>query len=700
MSLTDPTLAGPDAVLQGHQTWYDEERADWEPPEQINPAEWAERYRELSRRQSSRPGPWRNANQPAAVGLMVLAAHAGVRELWIKKSTQFGASEALRNVIGFYAHLDPSPILLVLPDEQSGRKVVRLRILPLFEDTPVLAALLTGDTADKKLTAISLSNGFDLSLGWAGSPASIATHPQRIVILDEVDKFPAAAMQADPVAESRVRTQTYGDRSHLWALSSPSVPTGPIAKGYEDSPIKVAYYCPCPHCGATFQPRFASIRWEKYPELVTPAEKAGRIEARGAAWMECDACIAALAEGESLPVERRILELHRRDMLGAGWWATGDQGWRIYADGREEGIKPEGIRVGMHIHGQIDLSVPLAKIAAQFVAANGRPDLLKDWLNTIQGEEFRDATATTTPNQFRDKCKPDPERGFTPEPDKIVPAWASRLVMTIDSQKDYFWYVIRAWGHGLRSQRIHHGRAKSFEELEDLYYNAWWHYTNDLFPPRRCRNDAPLAIDSGGGFSGEYADASITDRVYSWCLKDPLWRIPIKGASKSFEEHIRWKDVTYTPPGQGRSPYNVRLHFLDPIFWRDLLASYIGGRVPIIDPGTGEVGEVDQWELNARNDEEYNAHLAAVHKVRKKRGRAFVEVWEPKPGSPRHDYHDLESYQIAWALGPAKCQMLPSPAQMAAMVEAAKQAATAAPAGPGGLKTRDGRPFLAIHRKP
>jgi hypothetical protein len=74
-------------------TWSPAEQAAWAPPEQIDAAQWAE-SRELSKRQTSRPGPWRNANQPAAVGLMVLACLRVIREIWLKKSGQFGASEA------------------------------------------------------------------------------------------------------------------------------------------------------------------------------------------------------------------------------------------------------------------------------------------------------------------------------------------------------------------------------------------------------------------------------------------------------------------------------------------------------------------------------------------------------------------------------------------------------------------------------
>jgi hypothetical protein len=270
--------------------------------------------------------------------------------------------------------------------------------------------------------------------------------------------------------------------------------------------------------------------------------------------------------------------------------------------------------------------------------------------------------------------------------------------MTIDTQKSYFWFAIRAWGHGLRSQRVHHGRAASFEELEDLYYRAYWSYEDDAFSPIKCFGQAPLAIDSGGGMDRSESESSITAKVYEWCLKDPTWRYPIKGASKSFDQHIRFTDVTYQPPGAGKTPLNVRLHLVDPIYWRDLLSGYVAGRVQDVDPATGEVtGERYQWLLNDRNDDEYNRHLAEVHKVRVKKGRAFVERYQPKTAGARHDFHDVETYQIAWAHGPANCSALPSPKQLEQMRKAAQQAAEAPRSS--GTRMPDGRPFLVTQRK-
>jgi hypothetical protein len=154
------------------------------------------------------------------------------------------------------------------------------------------------------------------------------------------------------------------------------------------------------------------------------------------------------------------------------------------------------------------------------------------------------------------------------------------------------------------------------------------------------------------------------------------------------------RDISYQPPGQQRSPYTVRLHFLDPIYWRDLLSSYVRGQLQVTSPATGEVFAVEQWLLNDRNDEEYNRHLSAVQKVRIKKGRAFVEKYATKTSGARHDYHDLEAYQLALAHGPGRVFAMPSAEHLA------RQQSPPLPgtSNGGGIRMPDGRSFFANRR--
>jgi phage terminase large subunit GpA-like protein len=688
MSTSDP-LPPPE------QLWTDAERAAWAPPEELNTPEWAERNRELSRKQTSRPGPWHNDNQPALVGLMYLCSRPGVAELWAMKSGQFGASEGGRNAIGRTAQLDPSPFMLVLADEKSGRKIVRKRIIPLFEDTPVLRQLLTGNTRDKKLTSIALSNGFELSLAWAGSSSALASDPYKRVWLDEVDKYAAAAQQADPVGEARVRLRTYRDtgESLLLATSTPSTSIGPIAVGFEDCPIKLHYFAPCPHCGTAQRLTFDRLKWDKFPELTDAKRRAARVKSREAAWMECvnPNCAKDHPAGQG-----RILERHKRKMLIEGYWATDDQAWRIYFDCHEEGEKPEGDKVGMHIHALIDLSIKFWEVAAEFIEANGRPDKLKDFYNLTLGEPFKDPVAVVTSSIFRQKCVPDPETDFTPARQQLLQPWVSRILLTVDTQKDHFWFVLRGWGYGLRSHRIHHGRAGSFEELEDLFKREW-PYENDVFPPLPAFR---LGIDSGGGVESKNRDANRTEQVYTWCNLQPMLRLALKGASKPLEAPgVRTRDRTYAPIDGRRPAFPIRLYLLDGAQFRDLLASQIRGTVQIVNHESGEVQEVQQWALNDFNDEEhYNRHLSNVIKSRVKSGRYFVDRYMPKTEGARHDLHDCETYQQALAQGMGLCVALPSLESMKRSHEQARKIAAVIP-NTGGFRKPDGRPFFPSNRR-
>ena len=65
--------------------------------------------------------------------------------------------------------------MLVLPNEKKGARSCGSEFFPLFEDTQVLAQLSTGVRRDKKTESITLTNGFEMSLAWAGSAAAMTS---------------------------------------------------------------------------------------------------------------------------------------------------------------------------------------------------------------------------------------------------------------------------------------------------------------------------------------------------------------------------------------------------------------------------------------------------------------------------------------------------------------------------------------------
>jgi hypothetical protein len=134
-------------------------------------------------------------------------------------------------------------------------------------------------------------------------------------------------------------------------------------------------------------------------------------------------------------------------MLKAGYFGTEDGSWKLYCDGREEGAQPEGgDKIGIQYGAEIDLSITWAEIAAELVEADGRPDKLQHHYNSTLGLPFsigrssRRGSPSTRPSAGPTRTPASRRRAKGPA------AVGVALVMTVDTQKDYFWFLIRGWG--------------------------------------------------------------------------------------------------------------------------------------------------------------------------------------------------------------------------------------------------------------
>ncbi len=687
--------------------WSPAERAAWRPPERLKPSAWAERNRRLAPIRSSRPGPWKNRRQPIMAPLLDLAVRRAVREIWEQKPAQAGGSEKWRNFLAYLAHQRPAGVLWVMPNKEDGEKQIKKYLRPLFDgtDVPALLELRSDRKSDNTLKNIRLINGFDLQLAWGGSPASLSAEPRKIVFLDEVDKFLAfTGVEANAVDLARQRLHTFGRSSLLVAVSTPTTPDGAITRGREACPIQLRYYVACPHCAHEHTLDWDNLVFEKFREHkeadgrpASPGLRAALIRAKGAAWMKCP----------NPECGRKIDEKHKEAMLLAGYWGTpecaiGQAGWRLYYDGREEGEKPLGDAIGVQYSRLYDMMCSWAEVAAAFVAAEGDLSKLIDFYNGWLGEPFKDLQQRVELSVIERKCLPNPETGFRPHPARLLPAWVGRLVMSIDTQKDHFYWLVRGWGAGRRSIRVDHGIAHSFDALEAISDGTRYRYVDDAMP---ARGVYCCGIDTGGGMDGkDPADASRTEQVIAWCNRDPLRRLALKGSSKPLLDVIKPpKKQQYTPPG-GRRPSTVYfLHFIDALRSRDLLAGMITATFPVVDPETGEqIGEQDLWCLNDINDPVYNRQMTNVQRVRQRKAGKITERWVEKTVGARSDYHDVESYNLAMAYGPAACLNLPTEAEMLADAKRAMARQQLRDQRGGqrrGIRTPDGREYLANHRE-
>lgn len=117
-------------------------------------------------------------------------------------------SEVLNNVVGRFAHIDPCTIMIVQPTLEQAQDFSRARLSKMINDTKVLTPLFY----QKQDTILSkYFIGGRLVLQGANSAAGLASRPIRILLCDEVDRFPQSASggEGDPVDLAAKRQTTY-----------------------------------------------------------------------------------------------------------------------------------------------------------------------------------------------------------------------------------------------------------------------------------------------------------------------------------------------------------------------------------------------------------------------------------------------------------------------------------------------------------
>lgn len=696
--------------------WDADERAAWALPPVIRSSAWAEQHRRIWR--GRRKGPWRNANAPYLRGLMDIITRPGCVQANIRKAGQVGASEAMRTLIAYWAHCEPDPIGLTLPSEKAGRRVIKQDILPLFRRTDVLRSLIGRSEREVLIESITLLNGFQLDLMWSGSATSTAVHAYRRVINDEIDKFqPWRGEETDAIAATEVRLTSYEDQRLQVNISKPTTTAGRIHQLHEASTVKLVFQGRCPHCGRFQAMRWARVRWMDGElaaaclEAARAAMKAGRRsyvgrpaatgggertgpvmkfgdrgelrehirwlegylarlqkaegrrglaaaitqERERAVWYQCEGC------------ERPIYESGKAAMVREGHWAAAagwalDEAGRRHANAEEVERWPRESRIALPISGLPCLWIRWARLAAEWVEHHDNPAWLFYFTTERLGEPFEFRRKGLEPTLLAGKCSA--ERGALPE--GIVPAWAWILLATVDTQMDGFYVVVRAWGGGMRSARVWHGKMTTFAELDRLIFTLSWASESKEFPPMMI---ARALIDSGGT-ADRLLEASRTQQVYDYAQPRQPIVMAIKGATRP-GAGLYWP--MKNPLGRsGRAdPTDLHPYMLDTDRCNDLLVALVLQGMAVSAGRADGMTKVEWWMLNRRRDEEYEAHMGAMQKTIDPRTKA--EVWTVRATGARHDYRDCEVYQVAAAYM-ANVHLLPAEEEVLGWKRQAQQA--------------------------
>lgn len=425
------------------------------PPPTLKISQWADRYRVLSSESSAEAGKWNTARAEYQREIMDCIIKSDIEDVVVMSSAQVGKTEILLNVIAYFIDYDPSPMILIQPTDLLAQSFSKDRLSPMIRDTPKLKnKIADAKSRDGENTILHKKFvGGHITMIGANTPTNLASRPIRIVLCDEVDRYPASAgKEGDVIKLAEKRTNNFWNRKKI-KVSTPTIKgQSAIEKEYQSS--SQGEWCVyCPSCDMIQRYDFKRLRFDD-------------------AKMKCICCNEYFSKTE---------------------WESKKGIW-IHQ-------YPENKKRGFHLNEMASSWRSWEEIIKDFKNANddfkntGSYEALKVFVNTALGESW----------ELRGKSADDDSLIIRRELYSAdLPEGVLLLTAGVDVQDDRFEIEVVGWGKGYESWGIQYhkiycnpAKQESWEKLEKFLENEYYFEKgNSLLIAAAC-------IDTGGHHTDE-----------------------------------------------------------------------------------------------------------------------------------------------------------------------------------------------------
>ena len=363
-----------------------------------------------------------------------------IEEVVMMASSQVGKTEMINNVVGYFIHQEPAPMLVVQPTIEMGETWSKDRLAPMLRDTPAIRGLVGDPRSRDGANTLRMKEfpGGRIAVAGANSAASLASRPVRLVLLDEVDRFPpSAGTEGDPVKLAMKRASTWWNRKVV-LTSTPTVKgASRIEQAFEETDQRV-FEVPCPYCGYFQRLLWRNLKWEK-------TEKGLPENTRYA----CEVCPAEMTEGDK----------HRMIRNGK-WMVTNPE------------IKK---KAGFHLSELYSPWSTWQGMVENFYEAKKRTETLKVFVNTSLGETWEEEGLTIDDSSLMGR-----REEYTSD---SLPREVVLLTIGVDIQEDRIHAAVKGWGKDEESWLIAYlmfqGKVttdgKPWDDLSLLIERTWSH---------------------------------------------------------------------------------------------------------------------------------------------------------------------------------------------------------------------------------
>lgn len=553
------------------------------PPPDLTVSEWADRYRKLSPEASAEPGQWRTDRAPYQREILDAVTDRRTDTIVVMSSAQVGKTELELNTIGYHIEYDPAPMLSVQPTDTMAETFSKDRLAPMLRDCPKLSEKVQDAKSRNSGNTIlhkSFPGGHITMIG-ANAPSQLASRPIRIVLFDEIDRFPmSAGSEGDPVSLAIKRTTTFWNRK-IMMVSTPTIKgASRIEFEFENSSME-EWNVLCPHCG-----EYQEFQWERM-QYDTENDEVINVEG-----MVCKHCGAIGSETE-----------WKKGLIKGKWVAK----------------HPERVKKrGFHLNEFTSPWKTWLEIVSDYLDAKKAPETLKVWWNTALGLPYEELGELDMEDLLAKR------REMYNLVDKDAPLDVLVLTASVDVQDNRLEYEIVGWGLNKESWGIKYGVI-----MGDPGQDHVWDMFDMVLDKTYVRNDGlelkimTTCIDSGGHF---------TDEVYKYCKKHEakrVWAIKGKGGS----------GIPLIKRPKKRNATGAYLFSIGVDTGKDTITSRLKVKYP------GKPGYCHfPIEIDRGYDEAYFEGLTAEHRVIRYQGGKTVIKWEKRTSGARNEPFDLRNY--------------------------------------------------------
>ena len=476
---TDPVAAG---VIK-------RVRRGWAPPPDLSVSEFCDKELVVT------TGPlagshWQTDFAPYQRGILNVFSEPGVEYAVVRGSSQFGKTSIAVGITAYHMAHDPCPILIVEPTlDPMAKDFASNRLDPVIAASRILNETVSKKRAkDSSNTTLAKTfRGGSVSVGGANSAPSLAARSIRLLILDEVDRYPIELQgEGSTISIALKRTAAFRGRRRVMLLSSPTIKGAAIDDWFKRGDQR-RYYVPCPGCGEMHPFEWQNLRWGKMAAGVGADPDAPPVEPIAdpySARLHCPSCDYAIDDGE------------RVSILSQGEWVA------------EATNTADPSIASFHIWEAYSPFSSLPEIVKSFLAARkaqkaGDEAEMHTWQNTTLGEpvEPRMGDGADSHELLR-RMERYPHQ---------VPAGACALTIGIDVQDQRLEALVVGWGPGEEAWLVDRPRIDGdtsqpgpWIALDEVLERKYGHATGHRLPI------ITSCIDSAG---------HRTTEVYQYALK-------------------------------------------------------------------------------------------------------------------------------------------------------------------------------------